>query len=97
MATLPDDRHDDAIDPGAVLSSKGRRRQHFVAWVHVHVVLLGAVIKILDLAGDRIVSFSDRDPIRDDIAGMRYPLASNHELVVGFIAKTVGHTAMETG
>ena len=97
MATLPDDRHDDAIDPGAVLSFKSRSRQHPVARVHVHVVLLGAIIKILNPAGDRIVSFGDRDPIRDDIARMRYPLASNHELVVGFIAKTVGHTAMKTG
>jgi hypothetical protein len=28
---------------------------------------------------------------------MRYPLTSNHELVGGLIAKTVGHTAMKTG
>jgi len=97
MATLPDDWHDDAVDPGAVLSCKSRSRQHLVAWVHVHVVLLGAVIKILNPAGDRIVSFGDRDPIRDNIARMGYPLASNHKLIVGFIAKTVGHTTMKTG
>src|SRR6185436_16260343 len=48
VATLPDHRHNDAIDPVCVLTRERGCRKHLVRGVHVHVVLFGAVTEILD-------------------------------------------------
>jgi hypothetical protein len=97
VTPLPEDRHPHTFNPGTVLAAKGGGRKHLVAWIDMHIILLGAVIEVFNPTRDRVVSFGDGDAVRDDIARMRYPLTSNHELVGGLIAKTVGHTAMKTG
>jgi hypothetical protein len=81
MTPLPSYRHDHAVDPEAMLNPKSGSREHLVAWIDMHIVLLGTIIEILDPTGNRIVSFADRDPVSDNITRMRHPVASDHKWI----------------
>jgi hypothetical protein len=83
VTPLPDDWHDDTVDPGTVGTVERRRRQHFVRWIDVHVILFGTIRKWNDALHDRIVGLFHVDPIVDHGAGMRDPLAADDELVLG--------------
>src|SRR5260221_11002686 len=77
VTPLPEDRHHHTLNPGTVVAAKGGGRKHLVAWIDMHIILLGAVIEVFNPTRDRVVSFGDGDAVRDDIARMRYPLTSN--------------------
>src|ERR1041385_3662607 len=56
VPAFPNDRHHGAVDPRSADAVAERRRgQHFVAGIHVHVILLAAHPKIRYAARDRIV------------------------------------------
>ena len=69
--------------------------QHFVGRVHMHVILLGVVIKITNALHDRIIVPRDVHSVIGDVAGVGHPLAAGHELVFGFIAEGVAHGAVK--
>jgi hypothetical protein len=92
-ASFPNDRHDRVGNPCAMLAREFRRGEDFVARVHVHVVLLGIHFEIRDSHHDRIARVRDVDRVIDDVARMRDPLPTDHELILGVVAKSVRHAA----
>ena len=60
----------------------------------MHVVLFGAIVEVVDPGHHRVIGPGDVDPIVDDVAGMRHPLAADHELVFGLVAERVGDAAV---
>lgn len=70
------------------------RRQDFVAWVGVQVILLARYFKVLEVARDLVV-FANVDVIGHAIvAWMRDPLPAGHELPVGVATEGVAHSAV---
>ena len=63
----------------------------------MHVVLLGAVGEARDPLHDRVVRPRHVDAVVDDVAGMRDPLAADHELVFDAFAECVPHAAVMAG
>ena len=51
-------------------------------------------VEVADAGCDGVLLVVDVDAIIDDIAGMRHPLAANHELVFRILTEGIGHAAM---
>ena len=68
VAALPHHRHHHALDLVDERAAEGRRRQHLVRGVDVHVILLGAIRKVADPGHHRIVGPGDVDAVVDDVA-----------------------------
>src|SRR6478736_192350 len=94
ITLLPNHRHDDALDPGRVLAGEGRRGQHLVGGIDMHVILLGPVLEAFEARHDRIIRPGQIDLVVDDVAGMRHPLAATEKLIVDRIAEGIAHAAM---
>ena len=73
---------------------EGGGGEHLDRRVDVHVVLLGAVVEVLDAGHHRVVRPGHLDPVVDDVAGVRDPLAAAHELVARRGAKGIRHAAV---
>ena len=79
----------------ALASLECRGRQHFVAGVGVHIVLLGVHSEIVEPSDDGVVR-DNMDGVVDNIIGMCHPLAANHELVVNIVAEGITHATVPT-
>src|SRR5918995_3481610 len=95
--TLPDHGYYVALDPGYVLSREGGGCEDLVGGVDVHVVLLGAHAEVFEARGYGVFVVYDVYLVVDDLAGVGYPLATDHELVVDAVAERVGHAAVPAG
>ena len=60
----------------------------------MHIILLGAHIKVVEAGRNRMTTVGDVDAVIDDVAGMRHPLPADHKLIFGVIAKGIGHAAV---
>src|ERR671910_1736314 len=92
--SLPDHGDYVALDPGYVLSRESGGREDLVGRVDVHVVLLGVHAEVVETRGYRVFAVYDVYLVVDYFAGVGYPLATDHELVVDAVAERVGHAAV---
>src|SRR3954451_15317336 len=75
--------HNGSSDPCCVLAAEGRRGKHFDRWIDMHKILLAMHGEIIQAPGNWVFVVGDINCIVDNIAGMGYPLAADHELIVG--------------
>ena len=96
----PHDWHvDNAVaEVGAIGDREARGCQNMDRRVDVHVVLLRDDVKhVWRATGDEVIWNTDvNGVIHATIARMRDPLATRHELILGFHSKAVAHSAVAT-
>lgn len=72
-------------------------REHFVARIHQHVILLALHFEVRDALRDRVIVIHNADRVILDVVRMAEKLPAGHPLVIDGAAKRIAHAAVKTG
>lgn len=94
IVLFPDDRHHRPFYPRCVFTGICGGRKDLDTRVHMHVILFGSHMEVLEALGDRILVVDDVHVIVYHIARMSNPLAAHHELEFGIVSKGISRSSV---